>query len=132
MKQYKVAAAIIMHKNEILCMQRPESNYPYLSYKYEFPGGKIEAGETDEEALSRELKEEMALDVTVKPENFFLTVNHQYPDFLIEMHSYIINVDNKEFQRLEHHHHCWLIAKRLKELDWAPADIPIMEKLMLK
>lgn len=130
MKQYQVVAAIITYKNEILCMQRPESNFPYLSYKYEFPGGKIEAGETVEAALSRELQEEMALAVTVLPENFFMTVKHQYPDFSIEMHSYIIPVDNKAFERLEHNHHCWLTAERLKELDWAPADIPIMEKLM--
>lgn len=130
MKHYKVAAAIITYQNEILCMQRPESSYPYLSYKYEFPGGKIEAGETVEAALSRELREEMALTVTVKSENFFMTVNHQYPDFSIEMHSYIIPVANKKFERLEHHHHCWLTAAQLKELDWAPADIPIMEKLM--
>lgn len=131
MKQYKVVAAIIIHDNEILCMQRPASNYSYLSYKYEFPGGKIEEGETREAALSRELSEEMALAVTVKPEDFFLTVEHQYPDFFIEMHSYIVRVENKDFERLEHHHHCWLPAERLKELDWAPADIPIMEKLML-
>lgn len=130
MKHYQVAAAIITYKNEILCMQRPESSYPYLSYKYEFPGGKIEAGETVEAALSRELQEEMALDVTVKPENIFMTVNHQYPDFSIEMHSYIIPVECKDFERLEHHHHSWLTAARLNELDWAPADIPIMEKLM--
>lgn len=132
MKHYQVAAAIIKHNGEILCMQRPESSYPYLSYKYEFPGGKIEAGETVEAALSRELQEEMALAVTVQPEDFFLTVNHQYPDFSIEMHSYIVRVEAKEFERLEHHHHCWLTAERLNELDWAPADIPIMEKLMLK
>ncbi len=132
MKQYQVVAAIIIHQNEILCMQRPESSYPYLSYKYEFPGGKIEAGETGEVALSRELQEEMALAVTVQPDDFFMTVAHQYPDFLIEMHSYIVPVESKDFERLEHHHHCWLPADRLNELDWAPADIPIMEKLMLK
>ncbi len=72
MKHYQVAAAIIIYKNEILCMQRPESNYPYLSYKYEFPGGKIEAGESVEAALARELKEEMTLDVTVETRRFFL------------------------------------------------------------
>ncbi|MBU4540944.1 MAG: (deoxy)nucleoside triphosphate pyrophosphohydrolase [Firmicutes bacterium] len=130
MKHYQVAAAIITYQNKILCMQRSESSYSYLSYKYEFPGGKIEAGETVEAALSRELQEEMALAVTVKPENFFMTINHHYPDFSIEMHSYIIPVDNQAFERLEHHHHCWLIAARLKELDWAPADIPIVERLM--
>ena len=132
MKHYKVAAAIIMHENEILCMQRPESNHSYLSYKYEFPGGKIEEGETAEEALSRELEEEMALKVKVKAENFFLTVSHHYPDFSFDLHSYIIHLESKKFKRLEHHHHCWLKPEALKELDWAAADIPIMEKLRQK
>lgn len=130
MKYYKVAAAIIIYKNEILCMQRPVSECAELSFKYEFPGGKIEPGETAEVALERELKEEMALAVQVLPENFFMAVEYQYPEFFIEMYSYIIHVEHKEFQRLEHHHHCWLTAERLNELDWAPADIPIMEKLM--
>ena len=130
MKYYQVAAAIITYKNEILCMQRPESDCAELSFKYEFPGGKIEPSETAEVALERELKEEMALAVRVLPENFFMTVEYQYPEFFIEMHSYIIPVDNQEFERLEHHHHCWLPVARLNELDWAPADMPIMEKLM--
>ncbi len=131
MKHYYVAAAIIVHEDDILCMQRPQSNHAYLSYKYEFPGGKIEKGETVEAALVRELQEEMALEVRVKPEDFFLTVNHQYPDFSVDLHTYIVKVANKEFQRLEHEDHHWLKAKSLKQLEWAAADLPIVEKLML-
>ncbi|WKY47374.1 (deoxy)nucleoside triphosphate pyrophosphohydrolase [Eubacteriaceae bacterium ES3] len=130
MKHLNVVAAIIKYKDEILCMQRPESKHQYLSLKYEFPGGKIEEGESKEAALERELKEEMALEVTVKSDNFFLTVNHQYPDFSIEMHGFLVFVQNKSFERLEHHHHCWLKVEQLMGLDWAPADLPIVKKLM--
>ncbi len=71
MKHFEVTAAIIIHNNEILCMQRNESKYAYVSYKYEFPGGKIEKGESKVQALMRELIEEMDFEVDIKPENFF-------------------------------------------------------------
>lgn len=130
MKHYEVTAAIIINENQVLCMQRGPSKYDYVSYKYEFPGGKVEPGESNEEALSRELKEEMSLNVKVDQDNYFMTVEHQYPDFSIEMHSFIVPVDHREFEMNEHRNCVWLDYQKLKTLDWAEADIPIMEKLM--
>lgn len=130
MKHYEVVAAIIINNNEILCMQRNKSKFNYTSYKYEFPGGKIEKGESHIEALKREIQEEMLLDINVTENDFFLTVEHKYPDFSIKMHSYICHVINREFVRKEHINHIWLNPKNLSELDWAAADIPIVKKLM--
>lgn len=128
---YTVTAAIITNQKQILCMQRSASKYDYVSYKYEFPGGKLEQGESHEACLIRELKEEMNLDVKITPGDYFMTVNHEYPDFSIEMHSYIIPVDNRNFEMLEHNKHCWLHLDKLMELDWAPADIPIVKALII-
>jgi 8-oxo-dGTP diphosphatase len=132
MKHLIVTAAILIENGEILCMQRSESKYSYISYKYEFPGGKVEDGETFEQGLSRELKEEMNIDVNIKPEHFFMTIEHDYPDFSITMHSYLCPVSNRSFTRKEHNDHVWLKPYELDTLDWAPADIPIMKKLMEK
>ena len=63
MKQLEVVAAILTYKGKILCMQRGKGNYPYVSFKYEFPGGKIEPGESRHEALERELREEMNIHI---------------------------------------------------------------------
>jgi 8-oxo-dGTP diphosphatase len=132
MKHLIVTAAILIENGEILCMQRRESKYSYISYKYEFPGGKVEDGETFEQGLSRELKEEMNIDINIKPEHFFMTIEHEYPDFSITMHSYLCPVSNRSFTRKEHNDHVWLKPQELDTLDWAPADIPIMKKLMEK
>ncbi len=129
MKPYEVVAAIITYGDRILCMQRNKGKYDYISYKYEFPGGKIEAGETQMAALERELWEEMALSVSIKAEGHFMTVEHTYPDFTVKMHSYICKVDTPEFIRKEHVDHKWLKVEELMSLDWAPADIPMVEKL---
>ena len=129
MKHYTVTAAIITNKNEVLCMQRGPGKFEYTSYKYEFPGGKVEAGESYEEALSRELLEEMDLQIDVRKDNFFMTVNHEYPDFSIDMHSYMLPVEDREFVMREHQNHIWLSLDELDSLDWAEADIPIMKKL---
>lgn len=129
MKKLEVVAAIIIYEDRILCMQRGDGKFAYVSRKYEFPGGKIEAGETQAEALMRELREEMALEVTIKDEDHFMTVNHVYPDFEITMHSFICHVQTQQFVRKEHIDHKWLKKEDLMTLDWAPADIPIAEKL---
>jgi 8-oxo-dGTP diphosphatase len=130
MKHFEVAAAIIINNNEILCMQRNESKYDYVSFKYEFPGGKIEKSESNVQALMRELVEEMDFCVNITPEDYFLTVEHEYPDFSITMHSYICHVSNRQFTRKEHYSHVWLKVNELDTLDWAAADLPIVRKLM--
>lgn len=130
MKHYIVTAAILTNGNEILCMQRPKSKYDYISYKFEFPGGKVEVSETDEESLSRELKEEMDLDIQISKDQFYMTITHEYPDFAITMHSYLCPVKTKVFELKEHESFVWLTRKDLMTLDWAPADIPIVHKLM--
>lgn len=130
MKHYTVTAAILSNENQILCMQRNRGKFDYISYKYEFPGGKVEEGETFEAGLSRELTEEMGVDVAISPNNFYMTVEHEYPDFKITMHSYLIEVRNREFVMKEHLDAKWLDANELKTLDWAEADKPIVEALM--
>lgn len=130
MKKIEVVAGIIVFQKEILCMQRNKGKYEYVSYKFEFPGGKIEPGESHIEALKRELKEEMDMVVAVEEKDFFLTVQHQYPDFEVTMHNYVCKVMNKTFVRKEHIDHKWLTQEKLTTLDWAPADIPIVEKIV--
>lgn len=128
MKHVEVVAAVICHGEEILCMQRPVGKHEYISLKFEFPGGKIEAGEGEVAALERELMEEMEMKVQV--EDKFLVVNHTYPDFTLTMNSYICKVDKKDFVMKEHVDFKWLRKEELNQLDWALADIPIMEKIM--
>ncbi len=129
MKNYIVTAAIIMNKNQILCMQRGQAKYDYIANKFEFPGGKVDDGETYEEGLARELIEEMDLEVDIKPEDYFMTVKHQYPDFNITLRSYICHVDSRDFSMKEHKSFKWLDIKDLKTVEWPAADIPIVEKL---
>lgn len=129
MGHLEVVAAIIINNDEILCMQRNKAKYDYVSFKYEFPGGKLEPGESREQALIRELSEEMDLDLTVNPKDFFMTVEHTYPDFSITMHSFVCKVESKTFTRKEHISHIWLKSKELETIDWAAADLPIVKRL---
>lgn len=130
LKKVEVVAAIIKFGEEILCVQRPKNKFPYISEKYEFPGGKIEEGESNVEALARELSEE--LNITADIQSLFLTVKHAYPDFELTMHSFICEVDSKEITLNEHIDSKWLTVEQLDGLDWAAADIPIVHKLMEK
>ena len=129
MKKLEVVAAIIMYEDKILCMQRDKGKYEYVSYKYEFPGGKVDPGETRAKALQRELVEEMDLEVEVRDEDYYMSVEHVYPDFAITMHSFICCVESQTFVRKEHVDHKWLTRQELMTLDWAPADLPIVKRL---
>lgn len=129
MKTIEVVAGIILdERGRIFCVQRGESSKPYISKKWEFPGGKLEAGETREEALIRELKEELRIDVD--PFEFVITIDHSYPDFRLIMHSFKCRILNdKEPELTEHLQSKWLIPSDLDVLDWAAADVPIVEAL---
>lgn len=129
MKKIEVVAAIIYFRNEIFCVQRPKNKKSYISEKFEFPGGKIETGETNKEALKRELVEELDF-VPTKIDDLFLTVVYQYPDFELTMHSYKCYSETKKIQLNEHISSKWLTIKNLNKLDWAKADIPIVNKLI--
>lgn len=130
MKKIEVVAAIIYFENKILCVQRPQNKLAYISEKFEFPGGKIEKGENENEALKRELFEELNI-INPDIKSLFLTVVHEYPDFELTMHSFICEVKSKEIILNEHIAHEWLSLNELKNLDWAAADIPIVNKLIM-
>ncbi len=128
MKSIEVVAAIIIFDSKILCVQRGENKFEYISKKYEFPGGKMEVGESKEETIKREIFEELKMEIYVHEE--FLTVTHEYPDFILTMHSFICKCDNPNLTLTEHIDHKWLDKYELERLDWAEADIPIMKKLL--
>jgi 8-oxo-dGTP diphosphatase len=128
MKKIEVVAAIIYFDNEILCVQRPENKLSYISEKFEFPGGKIEKEESKEEALKRELIEELNIEPSIN--GLYLTVVHQYPDFVLTMHSFICQVSSRNITLNEHKSQQWLTSEKLLKLDWAAADLPIVKKLM--
>ena len=128
MKHIEVVAAIIISNNKILCVQRNENKLQYISKKFEFPGGKMEPGETKEETIKREILEELKMEISVQKE--FLTVTHEYPDFILTMHSFICSCKNQNVTLTEHISYKWLTKNELAPLDWAAADVPIVNKLM--
>ena len=127
MKKIEVVAAIIMHKTEILSVQRRNHKLDYISEKFEFPGGKIEVGETRQQALNRELKEELEINAEIG--NYVITVEHNYHDFELIMHAYLVKVDSKDITLTEHISQLWLNKEDIYSVDWAAADIPIVDKI---
>lgn len=131
MKQIEVVAAVIRNqKGEIYVVQRSENSKQYLSKKWEFPGGKIEMNETEVDALIREINEELS--VEIEPTEKIITVQHIYPDFHIKMHAYDCQITNGKPILSEHINEKWLLIEELKCVDWAEADVPIVEYLMKK
>jgi len=128
MKQVEVVAAIIVNEDKILCVQRNTNKLEYISKKFEFPGGKMEPGETKEETIKREILEELKMIIEVEEE--FLTVTHQYPDFILTMHSFICSCKDSKVTLTEHIDYKWLDRNSLAGLDWAAADVPIVQKLI--
>ncbi|MBQ8425041.1 MAG: (deoxy)nucleoside triphosphate pyrophosphohydrolase [Clostridia bacterium] len=128
MKHIEVVAGVIEFDGKILCMQRDKGKFEYVSYKWEFPGGKIEEGETKQEALARELREEMEMEVDV---NEHLTdVYYEYPDFTMNMYCFKCKAHSDKFVLNVHHDFKWLKKEDLMSVDWAPADVPIVEKIL--
>lgn len=125
MKQIEVAAAII-HDNEgrIFATQR---GYGDFKDYWEFPGGKIESGETPEEALRREIWEE--LETLIVVERLVETVEYDYPDFHLTMHCYLCHVESGHLTLKEHEAARWLPKDELEHVEWLPADWHLIHKL---
>lgn len=128
MKVVNVVAAIISHQDKFLCVQRPESKLDYISKKYEFPGGKVEVGETEEQGLIREIQEELRM--TIRVDSKLIVVTHNYPDFQVILNCYKCSVESKDLVLVEHLDFKWLATNELDQLDWAAADIPVVQELI--
>ena len=125
-KHIKVAAALLFDKGKIFATKRGDSPYCYVAHKYEFPGGKIENGERGEDAVKRELKEELDLDVTVG--GLYASHTFEYPDFIITLFLYECEMQSN-FVLKEHESYAWIYPSELKEEEWAPADADVLGSL---
>ncbi len=126
MRHIEVVAAVIKNdENQYYCVRRGGKGE--VSRKWEFPGGKIELGESHKEALIREINEELSADIEVL--DFITTVKHKYSTFNLTMHVYYAIVIKGTLTLSEHTECKWLFKEQLSQLDWAPADIPVVGKL---
>ena len=124
MKTYHVVAAIIKQDGRIFATQRG-----YGDYKdgWEFPGGKIEPGETPEQALVREIREELDMEISV--ERHVVDVSYDYPKFHLEMACFLCSIASGAPHLLEHEAAKWLPASEIDTVDWLPADVLVVDAL---
>ena len=123
----KVVAAIIIKDNKVFATQR---GYGEFKGWWEFPGGKIEAGECPEEALRREIREE--LDAEIEVGELLETVEWDYPTFHLTMHCYVCSLVSKGMHLNEHESAAWLTRETLDSVKWLPADLVLLEKIVQK
>ena len=119
-----VVAAIILRGNQVFATQR---GYGEFKGWWEFPGGKIDAGESHQQALTREIKEELDADITVG--NLLETVEWDYPTFHLTMYCYVCALRSEDVQLNEHMDSAWLTKETLDSVKWLPADIGVLEKI---
>ncbi len=124
MDTVKVVAAIILKENKVLATQRCRGVF---EGKWEFPGGKVKAGESPEQALKRELMEELKASIAIK--RWFCKREYDYPDFHLSMDCYLCTLESETISLVEHGDAQWLDPKQLKTLDWLPADVEIVQWL---
>lgn len=124
MKVVNVVAAIIVRDGAVFATQR---GYGDFRGGWEFPGGKVEPGESEREAVARELKEELEMDVTVG--ELFDVVEYDYPTFHLSMKCYLCTVGQGEYVLKEHQDARWLSRDTIDEVEWLPADLGLIRKL---
>jgi 8-oxo-dGTP diphosphatase len=124
MPTIQVAAAIIIRNGEVFATQR---GYGEWKGWWEFPGGKIEPGECPQEALKREIKEELDAEIAVG--DLLDTVEWDYPTFHLTMHCYVCSLKSESFSLNEHSDSAWLTKETLDSVQWLPADLVLLEKI---
>ena len=127
MKKIEVVAAILHRGGAYFATQR---GYGEFEGMWEFPGGKIEPGESREVALKREIKEELGVNIAF--ENLLCTTEYDYPSFHLTMHCYLCSVASDEIELREHKSALWLTAETLDSVEWLPADKEVVDKLITK
>ncbi|MDY6228542.1 MAG: (deoxy)nucleoside triphosphate pyrophosphohydrolase [Clostridium sp.] len=125
MKVIEVVAAIIKKEDKIFITRR---SYGEFKDMWEFPGGKIEAGESKEEALIREIKEELELDINNL--EYLATVDYDYPNFHLTMHCFICEICGGSLNLNAHNDVKWALLEELPLQAWVPADVKVVEKLL--
>lgn len=124
MKTIEVVAAIIAHENRILATQRGSGEF---KDGWEFPGGKVEPGETPEQAIVREIQEELVVEIA--PQKLVTTVEYDYPKFHLTMHCFLSRIVSGKINLLEHEDAKWLAQDELDSVDWLPADVEVVQTL---
>ncbi|MGL4518243.1 MAG: (deoxy)nucleoside triphosphate pyrophosphohydrolase [Phocaeicola sp.] len=124
MKQIEVVAAVIYQNGKYLATQRGSGEF---KGDWEFPGGKVEEGETQQEALTREIKEELTIDIAI--DSYLGTTESDYPSFHLTMHCYLCHIVQGKVELLEHAAACWISVEALDSLSWLPADEEVIEWL---
>ena len=124
MKNIEVVAAIIHKDGKYFATQR---GYGEFEGMWEFPGGKIEPGESRESALKREIQEELGIDITIN--KFLCTTDYDYPSFHLTMHCYLCTIKSGEIELREHKSARWLTSETLETIEWLPADKDIIRQL---
>lgn len=127
MKTIRVVAAVIKDNNKIFATQR---GYGDFKGGWEFPGGKIEEGETPQEALKREIMEE--LDTEIEIGELIDTIEYDYPHFHLSMGCYWCSVVNGDLVLKEHEEARWLGKDEMMEVEWLPADVKLIEKIKIE
>lgn len=125
MKTIRVVAAVIKDGDKIFATER---GYGDFKGGWEFPGGKIEAGETPQEALKREIKEE--LDVDIEVHDLIETVEYDYPEFHLSMDCFWCEIINGKLVLKEHQAARWLTKETINDVEWLPADIELVKKII--
>lgn len=123
-KTIRVVAAVIVRDGLVFATQR---GYGEWKDWWEFPGGKMEPGEAPDEALRREIREELATEIEVG--ELLTTVEYDYPEFHLTMHCYLCSVLSGSLSLLEHEDARWLAMDELDSLHWLPADVEVVKKL---
>jgi len=124
MKKIEVVAAILIKDNKILATKR---GYGEFINMWEFPGGKIEPGEAKEQALYREIWEELNIEVRI--DDMLCTVDYDYPEFHLTMHCFICTVTDGKITLIEHKDAKWLSMEELDTVQWLPADVQILDQI---
>ena len=125
-REIEVSAALIFENGKMFATKRGDSPFAYVAHKYEFPGGKIEKGETPENALIREMKEE--LEMAVEVERLFAVSRYEYPDFIITLHLFECR-RKSNFILKEHEDAVWLSPSQIDEDAFAPADGEVLRSI---